>query len=103
MAYRLTMSKEAQDDIDDIVQYISLRLANPGAASDFLDDVVKSFTSVTDNPRMYSYCADKRLQKDGYRKIAIKNYLVIYRIVEDKKVVYIVRIIYGGMNYTVLL
>lgn len=36
MAYKLVVSKEAHKDIDDIVHYIAVELANPTAAASFL-------------------------------------------------------------------
>ncbi|MBU7007691.1 type II toxin-antitoxin system RelE/ParE family toxin [Phosphitispora fastidiosa] len=99
MAYKLVISKEAHKDIDDIVHYIAVELANPTAAASFLDDVEKSYIEVVNNPRMYSRCQDARLGREGYRKIVIKNYLVLYRIDDEAKKVFIVRIIYGGRNY----
>lgn len=69
----------------------AVELVNPTAAASFLDDV--------DNPRMYSLCQSARLSRTGYRKIVIKNYLIIYRIDDETKKVFIVRIVYGGRNY----
>jgi len=99
MAYKLVVSKEAHKDIDDIVQYIAVELVNPTAAASFLDDIEKSYFAVINNPRMYSLCQDARLSREGYRKIIIKNYLILYRIDDEAKKVFIVRIIYGGRNY----
>lgn len=103
MAYKLIISKEAHNDVDDIVHYIAIELCNPTAATGFLDGVEKSYHNVIDNPRMYGFCNDYRLHKEGYRKIIIKNYLIFYRIDDEQKAVLVVRIIYGGRNYTELL
>jgi toxin ParE1/3/4 len=103
MVYKLIVSKEAHIDIDNIVTYIAVELANSSAAIDFLDDVERSYRAITNNPRMYSLCDDSILKKDGYRKIVIRNYLVFYRIDEEKKIIIIVRVIYGGRNYNKLL
>ena len=103
MAYKLIVSNEAHKDIDDIVHYIAVELVNPAAAAEFLNDVEKSYHAVVNNPRMYSLCNDARLSRDGYRKIVIKNYLILYRIDDEAKFVVIVRIIYGGRNYSELI
>ena len=50
MAYKLIVSKEAHNDVDDIVHYIAIELCNPTAAPGFLDGVEKSCHAVTDNP-----------------------------------------------------
>lgn len=60
MAYKLIISKEAHNDVDDIVHYIAIELCNPTAATGFLDGVEKSYHTVIDNPRMYGFCNDYR-------------------------------------------
>jgi len=103
MAYKLLVSKEALQDIDEIAVYIAHVLKNAQAAKGFLDDVERSYRTVTDNPLIYSLCADRRLQMEGYRKIPIKNYLIVYRVDEAEKTVFIVRIIYAARDYAKLL
>jgi addiction module RelE/StbE family toxin len=100
MAYKLIVSKETHKDIDEIVGYIALQLKNPEAATSFLNNIEKSYKTVIDNPYIYTFLKYNRLQKQGYRKIIIKNYLIIYRVNEEEKAVIIVRIVYGGRNYT---
>ena len=103
MAYKLIVSKEAHRDIDEIANYIAYELKNTEAAINFFNDVEDGYRFVEDNPFMYSLCGDKWLQKEGYRKIPIKNYLVIYRVDETQKYVFIVRVIYGLRDYAKLL
>jgi plasmid stabilization system protein ParE len=105
MAYKfkLVVSDDAHNDIDEIVNYIVKDLQNPQAASHFLDDVEQAYIRIADNPRLFALCSDKRLQKLGYRKVVIKNYLVLYREDEDANTVYVVRIVYGGRDYAKLL
>ena len=103
MAYKLIVSKDADRDIDEIVSYIAHELKNTQAAISFLADVEQSYWHVTENPLMYSLCNDERLQEAGYRIIAIKRYLVIYRVDEARKSVFIVRVVYGARDYSKLL
>ena len=103
MRYRLIVSKEAHKDIDEITSYIAHELNNTHAAIGFLDDVEASYRHVGEQPLMYSLFSDERLQKQGYRKIPIKNYLIIYRVDEAQKHVFIVRVIYGSRDYAKLL
>ncbi|TCT15997.1 plasmid stabilization system protein ParE [Natranaerovirga pectinivora] len=103
MPYKIIVSKEVYKDIDDIIHYIAVELVNPKAAKTFLDDVEISYEALVNNPYIYSLCNDARLCKESYRKIAIKNYLIIYRIINEEKSVIVLRIIYGGRNYTELI
>lgn len=99
MDYKLIISKDAHEDINDIMRYIVHELKNSQAATGFLDDVEASYRQVIKNPHIYSLCNDDRLAQLGYRKIIIKNYLILYRINEKFKTVYIVRVVYGRQNY----
>lgn len=103
MGYKLIVSKDAHRDVDEIAGYIVQELKSPQAAAGFLDDVEKSYRSLAENPCLFALCQDMRLQREGYRKAVIKNYLVLYRIDEDKKTVYVVRVVYGPRNYPDLL
>ena len=37
--------------------------------------------------------------KEEYRKLVINHYLAIYRVNDNNKEVYIVKVVYGGRNY----
>ncbi|MGD8401146.1 MAG: type II toxin-antitoxin system RelE/ParE family toxin [Bacillota bacterium] len=78
--YKLVVSKLAHQDLDNIVSYIAIQLANPTAARNFLDEVAKCYGYLKSNPMMYAKCQDKRLEKEGYRKALIKNYVLVYKI-----------------------
>ena len=103
MVYKLIVSKDAHNDANDIAAYITYELSNAQAASRFLDNVEASYRQITDNPFMYALCADTRLREKGYRKVVIKNYLVIYRVDEAKKTAYVIRIVYATRDYAKLL
>lgn len=103
MSYKLIVSKDAYEDLAGIVGYIANELHNRKAAAGFLDEVEERYKRVADNPHIYALCHDARLERMGYRKIVIKNYLVLYRVDEKQKTLYIVRIVYGGRDYPELL
>ena len=54
--YKLVVTELAHQDLDSIISYIAIRLANPKAASDFLYEVNKCFGYLKSNPVMYSKC-----------------------------------------------
>ncbi len=101
--YKLIVSELAHQDLDNIVSYIAVQLANPKAAGDFLDEVNACYGFLKSNPMMYEKCQDKRLTKEGYRKAVIKNYILVYKINEATKTVNIMRYFYGAQDYTKLI
>ena len=54
-------------------------------------------------PFMYELCQDVRLRSLGYRKALINNYVMIYRVDEGTKTVYILRFFYGRLDYEKLI
>jgi len=77
--YRLVISELAHEDLDNIVSYIAVQLDNPMAAANFLDEVEKCYGFLESNPLMYERCHDARLDKEGYRKATINNYVLKLR------------------------
>jgi len=101
--YRLVITELADHDLDNIVSYIAVQLANPSAASNFLDAVDTCYQFLQSNPLMYEKCRDPRLEAEGYRKAVIKNYIAVYRINEATKSVIILRFFYGAQDYIKLI
>ena len=101
--YKLVVTELAHQDLDSIISYIAIQLMNPTAASDFLYEVDKCYGYLKSNPVMYSKCNDSRLEKEGYRKAVIKNYILVYKVDESNKTVIVLRFFYGAREYTKLL
>ena len=72
-------------------------------AGDFLDEVTVCYGFLKSNPMMYERCQDRRLGEEGYRKAVIKNYVLVYKINEESKIVSIMRFFYGAQDYTKLI
>ena len=101
--YKLVVTKIAHDDLNRIVTYIAVHLANPTAATSFLEQVEKCYNNLKENPFMYEGCRDARLTKEGYRKASLKGYVLIYKVDEQTKKVIIYRFFYGAQDYLKLI
>ncbi len=101
--YKLILTSALHEELGSILIYISNNLNNPVAATNFLNEVEKCYEHLKSNPKIYEHCADERLRILGYRRAVIKNYILIYRIDEENKVVYILHIIYGKRDYEKLI
>ncbi|MBE5040771.1 type II toxin-antitoxin system RelE/ParE family toxin [Ructibacterium gallinarum] len=103
MKYDIILSEEAHSDVDSVLHYIVNVLKNPTAAKNLLDKIEKVYTDIANNPFMYAYCNNSRLQNDEYRKVVINHYVLIYRVDEAKNTVFVVRLFYGRQNYIALI
>lgn len=103
MGYKIENTPLAEQDLDSILSYIAENLGNKTAAVSFLDEVDACYINLERMPFMYEQCRDPQLRALGYRKAIIKNYVMIYRVDDDKKVVYILRFFYGRRDYEKLI
>ncbi len=103
MAYKLIKTDSFQRDLDAVIGYIALSLENRIAAASLLDAVEKSYDGIERMPLMYEACHDPHLKELGYRKAAIRNYIMIYRVDEGAKTVYILRMFHGRQDYEKLI
>lgn len=101
--YKLIVTSNFETQLDIIVRYISDNLKSPIAATNFLDDIFKCYEHLENSPQIYECCRDNRLNKMGYRRAIVNNYVIIYRIDEKNNIVYILHIFYGKRDYEKLI
>ena len=101
--YKLVITELAQKDLDSVVEYIAVQLANPIAAGGLLDEIEKCYSSLQSNPLIYAKSSDARLEKSGYRKALVKSYILSFKVFEEEKKVIVYRILYGARDYLKLL
>ena len=91
MGYRIKVTEHAHNDLDQIVSYIVEELGNPPAALSLLATVENVYEKLAETPNMYSLCLKPLLSRRGYRRVPVGGYLMIYKVDEDAKFVYIER------------
>ena len=102
MDFKVKLSQQAVDDIDNIISYISHELYSPQAAERFFNRVNQKITMLGKNPFIYPLHHDEELSAKGLRFVVIGNYLMFYIIDVENTVVHIARIVYGGRNLPVV-
>lgn len=76
--YKPIVTKSAHEVLDNIIFYIVVQPSNPTAATNFVNEVEKCYDNLKRNPLMYEWRYDMFLEREGYRKATIKNYVLIY-------------------------
>lgn len=94
--YRLTQKADA--DLDDIVKYIAVELANPKAASDFMDKLQEAIEEARMFPESGSLVSNEYLPDAEVRKKPVGNYIMYYLPSSTQQTIYILRIVYGRRN-----
>ena len=103
MAYRIIETDLALADLDAILSHMAISLANPSAAASFADAVEFCYGTLEQMPLAYEQCRDPHLNALGYRKAVINHYIMIYRVSEPEKTVYVLRFFYGRQDYEKLI
>ena len=97
MAYEVKLLSLAENDIDEICEYLSQYY--PGTPGKFLDALEKEFNRVSLNPNMFS----KFEYNKEYRKLATGDFLVFYKIDEENNLVRIYRVLHGKRSISTIL
>lgn len=97
--FRIDVSEPAENDLRDIVRYISAQLSAPMTALKIIDTIEEAITGLAVMPQKCPHVNDERLAMLGYRKLLVKNYIVFFTIDEKLKVVDVERILYARRDW----
>jgi addiction module RelE/StbE family toxin len=97
--YSIKFTTKAEEDLDEIYEYIANNLFASEAADNLMDKFENKILTLKSFPYSSSFVADEVLKNRGYRKLIIDNYIVFYLINEQEQQVIIMRILYGASNY----
>ncbi|MCL2577642.1 MAG: type II toxin-antitoxin system RelE/ParE family toxin [Defluviitaleaceae bacterium] len=99
--YNYVFMPLAEQDLNDIFDYISLELASPEAAEQLIDKIQCEVERVCEFPFSRPLLTDKILHSKGYRLIVVNNFNLFYII--KNRTILIQRVLYGRRNYEALL
>jgi toxin ParE1/3/4 len=97
--YSIKVTPKANEDLDDIYDYISRELFNQVAAENLMDKIENCIMRLGSFPFSCSIVKDELCKQKGYRKLIINNYIAFYIVNEEEKQVIIMRVLYGKQNY----
>ena len=93
--YTVKVTSQAEEQIQEILHYISHELKAPEAALHLLDTFEDTFTSLALFPQRVSLIAEEPWHTKGIHRLPVKNFLVYFWIDEDNLKVQITAVIYG--------
>jgi plasmid stabilization system protein ParE len=99
MEYNVYVSESAENDLRDIIRYISAQLSAPTTALKMMEIIEEAMAGLSDMPQRCPLVIDDRLSSMGYRKLTVKNYIVFFAINEKEKSVDVERILYGRRDW----
>jgi plasmid stabilization system protein ParE len=99
MTYTLNITDLAEEDILAAVSYIFNTLKNPSAANDLLDKIERQEKILENTPDIFPSVQDEYLSGKGLKFVKINNYLIFFKIDEDKEIVNVIRFLYGQKDW----
>ena len=96
--YRVKINPRAIRELDSIYEYIANEKSAPENAKGQVDRIKKAVLNLSAFPQSHQRRNEGRYAEKGYRQLLIDNYLVIFRIDEADKTVYVITVQYQGRN-----
>ena len=81
--YKLSILPLFEDDLNEIVDYISVRLQNPIAAEDFVDAVENAIQDRLSCAEAFEPYSSAKERRYPYYRISVKNYTIFYVVIGD--------------------
>ncbi len=94
--YKLSILPLFEDDLNEIVDYITYRLKKTIAAENFVDEVEKAIYDRLSCAEAFEQYHSARERKYPYYRISVRNYIIFYVVIGDTMEVR--RILYSRRN-----
>jgi len=94
MEYKVLYTKEANEDLEEICNYISLVLYNIKAAKKLIKEIFDSIDLLRTFPKAHKLCEESRFAKRDIRLLIVNNFKVFYSVKDETEKVVIYRVIY---------
>lgn len=91
--------QRAFSDLDNIYNHIADDFKEIGTAEKMANDLEKAILSLDEMPYRGSIRRTGAFANRGYRQIFVKNFTIVYRIDEAKKVVIVVTVRYTPSSF----
>ncbi len=98
MDYKIVYTREAEQDLINIYNYISLDLKVPVTARKQADRIMNFIKGLEKMSLRHKLYQDEPWHSRGLRLCPVDKYLIFYLVDEVKKTVAIIRIMYGKRN-----
>ena len=97
--YKVIITPTAYKEINKIYDYLLNELYADEAAKNLMNKFEEEVLKLKYNPKIFVKITKFDELERVYRRMVIKNYVILYTIDENNKTVFISHIYYGGMDY----
>lgn len=100
MEYNVLFTNTARDDLKGIHEYISFDLLAPEAAANTTRGILAAAKALSSMPMRNPVYRDEPWKSLEVRFTTFKNYMIFYKVDDEKLTVTVSRIMYGGRDIT---
>lgn len=97
--YVVKLYARAYRDLKDISTYIAENLLEPGTALNMIEELENMIFSLEQLPERGAIRRVGAYANGDYRQLFVKNYVIIYRVLKQKKEVHIITVRYTPSNF----
>ena len=97
--YTVKLYARAYRDLDGIYEYIANNLSEPMVASNMIDTLEEAIYSLEYLPERGAIRRIGAYANGDYRQLFVKRYIIVYRVLKEKKQVHIVTVRYAPSQF----
>jgi len=98
MDWKILYAQHAEDDLLEILDYITLSLFEPVIAQDQVDRIMIAVSKLREFPERYRVYDKEPWRSRGLRVLTVDNYVALYIPIKGTKTVTVIRVIYAGRD-----
>lgn len=93
--YEVKITRQAMEQMKEIVHYISAELLAPEAADKLLDKMREAIAELSFMPERYALIEEGSWKQEGIRKTIVENFLIYYWVDKKNLKVQVIAVIYN--------
>ncbi len=98
-SYQIKITEECYEEMEQIYDYIANNLKADNSAYELLKSVRMKILKLGEMPKLYSIINKRNRTQSVYRRMIIKNYVVLYTVDDNEKIVYISHMYFKRKKY----
>lgn len=96
--YQIEFLPAADRDLIETARYVARELDSPKAAEKLVSSIIESIDAIASMPYANPIYLPIRPLAHEFRKLLVKNYLVLYWVDEERRTITIARVVYARRN-----
>lgn len=97
MTYKIVVTDTYSLEYEKILKYLTSMLKEKSAAKNLNDEIDNIVGLISTNPNLFGLSLNKELKKRKYHKVTVANYLILYKVIDNK--VFLSHIFHQSQDY----